>query len=108
MEDIRKGVCPMCRHNEIVEARNSAWASMGNAAVPDEKTRALGRRNIEEIKQRTGGPYPPPLTPGGLLGYACRACGFYQEFVKDCAAVPIDEWYGTRLIKGAEPEGPYR
>jgi C4-type Zn-finger protein len=72
MEDIRKGTCPMCRHNEIVEM-----------------------------------PHATSTFNSVILMYVCRRCGHYQTAVARPDEIPVDK-YGTRLIKGPEPEGPYR
>jgi len=45
---------------------------------------------------------------GRLLAHMCRACGFTQMFASDPGAVPVGPEHKTFLIKGPEPEGPYR
>ena len=86
MEDIRTGVCPRCRHDEIVEA-------------PFKHSIGGGRRVV----------YVAPAAEAGMLMiYACRRCGHFELFVSDCDAVPIGPEYETRLIKGTAPAGPYR
>jgi predicted nucleic-acid-binding Zn-ribbon protein len=79
MEDIRKGTCPLCNHNEIVEA---------------------------PIQTQTG--VAGLIKAPGFMIYACRRCGYFQPFFKAAADVMIEDKFGTRLIKGPEPEGPYR
>jgi hypothetical protein len=91
MDDIRKGVCPLCRHNEIHERR-----------YPPE---GFHERFI------TQPPTPIPsgkiVSPYGIsIRYVCRRCGFAQMFVHAPELLPITN--DDRLIKGPEPEGPYR
>jgi hypothetical protein len=86
MEDVRAGVCPACRYNEIVEA---------------------------PLKLRVGGSWVEQfLVPlhehGPLMLYACRRCGHVEPRVANVADVPIGPQYDTRLIKGSDPQGPYR
>jgi hypothetical protein len=80
MDDIRKGVCPLCKHNEIVVAP-ILQAQIGIAGL---------------------------LKPPGFTICACRRCGYFQPFFTTVADVLIDDKFGTKLIKGPEPEGPYR
>jgi hypothetical protein len=81
MDDIRKGVCPLCRHNEVIES-------------------AIGQLGSEPLS--VSGHYGP------LMLFTCRRCGFAQMFAKDPEKVPIEEYRQTRLIAGPAPEGPYR
>jgi hypothetical protein len=103
MEDIRKGVCPLCQHNEILEAETLALPAEGPARVAIARLPRPGF--IAAFKQGLTGKRPGR---GALITFACRRCGFAQSFVADCGAVPIGEEHGTRLIKGPESAGAYR
>lgn len=93
MEDIRKGVCPLCRHNKIIQS-HPADAVMGSSfplALVKEKFWSMS----------TG--------PRGVLYVCtCQRCGFSQWFAVEPEKVPIAEGAGTSLIVGPESEGPYR
>ncbi len=97
MEDIRKGVCPLCWHNQVIQGWPLDFASgMQNP---------LALAHVQSFV--TGPRQDKPLGP--LLTYTCRRCGYTQWFVKDPETVPIDEKAHTRLIEGRpEPGGPYR
>ena len=94
MEDIRKGICPLCRHNEIIQAApvEGDYERANPLAVTHEKSwfRPLGR------------------AIGPLNTFVCRRCGFAQWFAFDMEKIPIGDEFGTRLIRGPEDAGPYR
>ena len=99
MLDNRQGVCPLCEHNEIVEA------------VPAE----FGESNMEVSQQAIT--YDPrwlmsgrnPVYPHGkLMVYVCRRCGYVQWFAENPEGIPIGAEYQTRLIEGEGERGPYR
>jgi hypothetical protein len=96
MEDIRKGVCPLCRHNEIVET----------APHPD-VTESGGQRPLAvTYEQRSGiDDWRRPI--GRQMTYFCRRCGYTQWFVQSPETVPIREGQ-SRVIKGPGADGPYR
>jgi hypothetical protein len=71
MEDIRKGVCPLCKHNEILEAETLALPNEGPAPVAIAKLARPGF--IAAFKQGLTGKRPGR---GLLLTFACRSCGF--------------------------------
>jgi len=93
MEDIRKGTCPLCRHNQIIEAL--AMDLMGRAAYAAAIT----------VTFRGDGAF---ASHGVIRRYVCQRCGFMQSFADEPASIPIDEDHKTRLITGPEPTGPYR
>jgi hypothetical protein len=102
MEDIRNGVCPLCRHNEIIEGVPLELA--GNAgSIP----LAVARTPVRFLGLDIG-PDNPRGRKGPLGVYTCRQCGFTQWFAYDPSTIPIGSEHGTRLITGPEPEGPYR
>lgn len=94
MRDIREGVCPLCSHNEILQAAAADFVEY-NVKLPMSMT----------TEQRDGN-----RVPVGILNiWMCRKCGFSQWFAFDPDKVPIGTEYSTRLVKGSEPEGgPYR
>jgi hypothetical protein len=88
MDDIRKGLCPLCRHNEIVETSPKA------AALP------IVVASIPRVVR--------PELIGLVRMYVCRSYGNSQFFTTDPASIPITDEHDTRLITGPAPEGPYR
>jgi rubrerythrin len=96
MEDIRKGVCPMCQHNEIIQA----WPA-GQPYLKGEHplSAAHGKMN------RWNGAVP---LFGAMTAYICRRCGHTQWATASPEIIPIGDEFQTRLLKGPEPEGPFR
>jgi hypothetical protein len=100
MKDIREGNCPLCDHNEIIEAVPAEFSDAGEivAAVtydPRWLLQGLGRNSRRPR--------------GVLVIYVCRACGYLQWFAKDPDQIPIDEEHCTRLVKGRErSRDPFR
>jgi hypothetical protein len=96
MRDIRQGQCPLCQHDEIIQAAaadypEGAWkptplAVTYDRAQRDPVTAALGAYNV----------------------FVCRSCGFTQWFASRPENIPIGEQHFTRLIRGPKSEGPYR
>jgi hypothetical protein len=95
MDDIRTGLCPLCRHNEIVRSALSAVSDELMPVAAAHQRRRRGERMVER-----------PL--GRLVCHFCRRCGFSQLFTSEPDKVPVDAEFGTTLIKGPAPEGPYR
>lgn len=97
MKDMRQGVCPLCSHNEIIQAAPVEWIYGIGAnvlAAAHETNRWVGL---------------DPTKPLGIMNiWICRRCGFVQWFAFEPEKIPIDQEHSTRLIKGSEPEGPYR
>ena len=98
MRDIRKGICPLCETNEIVEAIVAEFGT-NDYETPmcvtyDPRWAVLGRN--------------PSHGHGPLRMYVCRGCGYAQWFADNAADIPIGEEYKTRIIKGPDSEGPYR
>lgn len=93
MDDIRRGLCPLCRHNEIIESIAADF----------------GEQNTEKAQAVTYDPRwllpgrNPEYPHGQLKLYVCRRCGFVQWFADDPDSIPIDEEHKTRLIKGRDP-----
>lgn len=98
MNDIRKGSCPLCDHTEILEAR--PVDSAGGHFVRDDKS--AGARGWV-----ISGPNPNHHY-GSLTAYICRRCGYLQWFAADPAAIPVSDYYQTRIIEGPEQDGPFR
>jgi hypothetical protein len=105
MEDLRKGTCPLCAHNEIIEADVFVKTNDGNeasvviATVPTRGFVQAFKEGMSGVRQHSR---------GQLVVYACRRCGCAQSFVADPSNVPIGNRHGTRIITGAKPPGPYR
>jgi hypothetical protein len=105
MDDIRQGVCPLCRHNQIVEAEIVISTAQGAARVGVVPIHARGF--VASFKRALHG--GPSHVAGQLVAYACRACGYAQQFIAGCAQVPIGEQHGTRVIEGpAASSDPFR
>lgn len=105
MEDIRKGRCPLCQHDEVVEAAVldlSPMTSAFNGSIQGQGAFPAG------ITYSAGESRQALVVHGGLLRYACRRCGYTQTFADSPMTIPIGPQYRTRLIKGPEPSGPYR
>lgn len=98
MLDIRKGVCPLCEHTEIVESVPADFGSKDHertAAVTYEPRWVVAGRN--------------PNYPHGMLRfYVCRSCGYVQWFAEDPGSIPIGDRYLTRIISGPAKTEPYR
>ncbi len=92
MDDIRKGLCPLCRHNEILV----------------EATKPLGHRVTRS--PQAGAPFLAPTQtsmPYGIVeSYICLKCGLIQRFLKDPELMPRDD--SMHVLRGPEPQGPYR
>jgi hypothetical protein len=93
MDDIRKGVCPLCQHNEVIETPvklpggGELWVIPFQPAI------------------FSASPSPPY---GRAMLYICRRCGHFQAAIAKPDAIPIRAELGTRLIEGPKPQGPYR
>jgi len=98
MNDMRKGTCPLCEHNEIIEATPADFADQDRevrAAITFDPRWVLSGRN--------------PNSPHGLLKtYVCRDCGYVQWFADQPAEIPVDAEHRTRLIQGAKTKSPFR
>lgn len=99
MRDMRKGICPLCDHHEIVEGVPGEFADNAGelpAAFTYESRWMLSGRN-------------PHRAHGELRYYMCRRCGHVQWFVDAPESVPIGEKFQTRLIAGRRSDTePYR
>ena len=92
--DIREGVCPLCGHEEIIEAipRDLGDASAEYQAVTYE---AVDFGSLVPVYHR--------VAHGVLRMYVCRGCGFTQYFADNPATIPIGEQYMTKVI-GPKPQ----
>jgi hypothetical protein len=97
MEDIRKGVCPLCRHNEVLRSTLCAITADGEQAAI-----AVAR---EEVSREQG---IVMRARGRIASNMCRRCGFTQLFTSHPDEVPVGSAFGTSLVKGPDPDGPYR
>lgn len=98
MRDIRRGVCPLCEYEEIVQGVPAEFTGAGSYEVQPYFT------------------HPPRLLLTGrephrgfgkLTYYMCRRCGYLQWFVEKPEEVPIGERFQTSLITPSR-QGPYR
>ena len=103
MEDIRKGVCPLCSHNEVIEAPVFDLSPLTGPL--DGQVRWQGAFPAG-LTYSAGQSRQAVVVHGALSRYACRSCGFTQTFVASPVDVPIGPDYRTRLLKGPEPAGP--
>ena len=101
MEDMRKGVCSLCEHTEVIEAIAMDLAPVETAWPPG--TGAFAAAVTHTF--RDGNTF---ASHGVIRRYVCRRCGFMQSFADSPADIPIDEAHRTRLIKSARASGPYR
>ncbi|MFT5353445.1 MAG: hypothetical protein ACI9KE_000643 [Polyangiales bacterium] len=98
MRDIRNGNCPLCDHDEVVEADPPTYGhqdSERDMTVTADPRWLMSGRN-------------PGKGHGELRVWFCRSCGFAQWFVSEPATVPISDEHKTRLIKGKKDPGPFR
>lgn len=87
MDDIRKGICPLCSHDQIIEA----W--------PEDHTDMGGRGGMNlSVAERTT--WTGPKLFGTLCAYVCRQCGFTQWFTLHPSQIPIGAECRTTLIQG--------
>src|SRR4051812_19159357 len=98
MHDIRNGICPLCDHREIIEAR--ALQLYGETG---ERVASLA----VTYDCPAGGNWNTDEAHGLLKSYVCRACGYVQSFASNPGGIPIDSQNDTRLIKG-DGAKPYR
>jgi hypothetical protein len=109
MDDIRKGICPLCGHNEVLEAPavTSNPAVLSGPPVPVGVVPIAPPGFLSSFK-RALSDNPSSGEAGRLMVYACRGCGYSQLFITDAGAITPSELEGRRLIKGPDPIGPYR
>jgi hypothetical protein len=100
MDDMRKGVCPLCSNREILETTPCESLRDGGDFVP-----------LSAHKQSAGFIHPF-ANFGSFMTYICRRCGYAQWFASNPVEIPIAVNEGghhpTRLITGLEPDSPYR
>lgn len=102
MDDIRKGICPLCGHNEILEA---VPFEFDDTAIPNQLALAHEPRPSWLAKNAFA---PGDSYSYGMLRlYACRSCGFTQWFTDNPASVPVGPKYRTRILRGPDSP-PYR
>ena len=97
MKDIRKGSCPLCDHDEILEAR-----PVDVVGGHVKETRAAGTRGWVITGESSNDHYGP------LSVYVCRSCGYAQWFAGEPQAIPASDYFQTRVIKGPGSDGPFR
>jgi hypothetical protein len=84
VDDIRSGICPLCRHGEIV----AAHAIRDGQMFPLATVRARqGKHSLQSID---------PV--GAFYACICRSCGYTQFFTWNPEAIPVAEEYGTELL----------
>jgi hypothetical protein len=95
MQDMRQGFCPLCGHNEVIEASATDFVGDAGPTRPMSVTHEIGWGGVKHI--------------GVFDTYVCRRCGFTQWFARNPDGIPIGEGHATRLIQGTRTEsGPYR
>lgn len=98
MLDLRKGTCPLCKHNEILE---SAVAEFASTDLEKPMCVTYDRRWVNQGRN-------PRYGHGPLFMYVCRSCGYVQWFANDPGTIPVDEEMRTRVIRGPDNKEPYR
>jgi rubrerythrin len=90
MDDMRTGICPVCSHNEVIEAipRDLGDESAEYQAVTYE---AVDFGSLVPVYQR--------VAHGVLRMYVCRSCGYTQYYADNPGTIPIGDQYLTKLIK---------
>lgn len=96
--DLRTGVCPLCDHDEAIEAVPNEFGFSGYSATQ------LAVTHRAEGVDRKRRDYPV----GKLMLYVCRKCGHAQWFAATPEKIPIGDDYQTKLIQGRPPQGPFR
>ena len=96
MKDMRKGICELCSHNEVVMSwpLDFTYGASVPLAASHEPNHFVGPRGNKPL--------------GVLCLCTCRKCGFSQWFVEHPEELKIGESYRTSLIVGSESGGPYR
>jgi hypothetical protein len=99
MIDIRKGVCPVCDHGEILEA---IPFDFGDTDLP--RTMAVTSQPVQGMFFSG---FDPKRSYGPLRLYVCRSCGFTEWFTDDPGSIPVGHQYRTRIVRGRS-RAPYR
>ncbi len=92
MRDMRKGVCALCEHTEIVVA--AAKETAGPVFVPLAVASRQGWLGREPV--------------GAFTTYTCRSCGYTQWFASKPSEIPIDEDKWGTVLHRAKPPAGYR
>ena len=110
MEDIRKGVCPLCRHNEILATYpkgtdpGSIHGLYVEVSLDANQPAAVVEKNLRASRGND-----KVLHTGSLNIYVCRSCGYCQWFADRPERIPFGDHAGLpKLVKGPAPEGPAR
>ena len=98
LRDLRQGRCPLCDHREVLE---SQVAEFGDQSVEHPMCVTYDKRWIQEGRN-------PRHGHGRLQLCVCRKCGYTQWFADNPALIPVGSEYRTRIIRGEEPNDPYR
>ena len=97
MLDMRRGTCPVCRHDKILESTPADFADVNREkamAVTYDPRWVMHGRN-------------PDRPHGAFRIYVCRSCGFTQWFADAPGEIPVGEEHSTRIIEGTGG-GPFR
>jgi hypothetical protein len=103
MLDMRQGQCPLCQHDEIIEATLSEFSG-----ELDERERPLAIAHGTQHRFIVGERTDPEKAYGVLSQCICRRCGFVQWFAAKPGEIPVDTTPGLRMIRSAAGRGPYR
>jgi hypothetical protein len=91
MLDMRKGVCAVCNHSEVIDAPAHDYLDDDN---PIQLAVTHAPDSLDFLQPRS-----PVERPYGVLRMCvCRSCGFVQWFASRPERIPVDEAHGTRLI----------
>ncbi len=96
---MRKGECPLCNHDEVIEAIAMDLAPVATQYPPG--TGAFAAAVTHTF--RDGNTF---ASHGIIRRYVCRRCGYLQSFADSPADIPIDEAHRTRLISNRRSSGP--
>ncbi len=111
MLDMRDGKCPFCQHDEIIQADLSYLPQSDEVAaweIANRQYLAHPKVAMEAVDRPPPPPLPSAPAPHRLSILICRSCGQTQGTATEPGRIPIGSRYGTRLITGPKPQGPYR
>jgi hypothetical protein len=93
MLDMRKGVCALCGHGEIIDAPAREFTDDDGEPVQLAVAHAPEKIDFMGTKRSADRPF------GRLRMLVCRSCGFVQWFASKPEKIPVNDTLGTKLIR---------
>ena len=90
--DMRKGVCALCEHDEVVKAELLEFGARGTSRPMG--VAYGGKDGMLGFQPKLEEPH------GALHAYTCRSCGYTQLFADDPKSIPIDDNSRTEIVRG--------